>query len=338
MGSWWDRLLGTARTRRARGNGGDAAPAVRANGGAPALDTGTLAARAPWRPDLPVDAAYAALLLGNPEPVDGDGMGFDEALPLLHDDARASLAVPRMPTVVPQLLRSLREPATSAQSLARQVAQDPVLVAAVLRRANSSYYRAGPALDSLETALLVLGHDGLRGLVASVAFQPIINVQSGRYTRIAAPVVWAQAEACGALCRLLAVAPGQRAFEAFLVALLANVGTIVALRVLDEGAPLARTPHGALTCSALLACARRQARAIGSQWGFPPTVVDAAADAGDGASNADPLLELLRVAQALSRLRVLVDAGALGEDDPRLALGGDARIARCFAAVRATAA
>ena len=45
-----------------------------------------------WQPDLPVDDAYAALLLGNPEPVDGDGMGFDEALPLLHDDARASLA------------------------------------------------------------------------------------------------------------------------------------------------------------------------------------------------------------------------------------------------------
>lgn len=339
MGRWWDRLLGKRPPRPE----GRPARASRPDRERVAPHEGASATRrspapapghppdAQWQPGLDVDLAYAALLLGNPEPVDGDGMGFDEALPLLLDASRGTMAVPRMPAVVPQLLRSLREPDTSARALARQVAQDPVLVAAVLRRANSPFYGAARPLDSLEDAVLVLGNDGLRELVASVAFQPIINLQSGRYTRAAAPRVWAQAEACGAVCRMLAHDRGALPFEAFLAALLVNVGTIVALRTLDEDAADARAPHADATCAALLACALRHARVIGAQWSFPAPIVAALDD--DPHATA-PLPGLLSTAQALARLRVLVDAGAITEDDGRLDLDGHPRLARCFTAVR----
>lgn len=52
----------------------------------------------------------------------------------------AAELVPRVPEVIPQLLRSMRDDSVSAADLARQLAQDPVLVAEVIREANSPFY------------------------------------------------------------------------------------------------------------------------------------------------------------------------------------------------------
>jgi HDOD domain len=109
------------------------------------------------------------------------------------------------------------------------------------RRSNARAVRLGtstPApIESVDQAVLILGHDGMRQLVAAVAFKPLINVQSGHFTRRGAPRVWEQTERAGGVCRLLAPSAGASAFEAYLVTLLINVGTIVALRVLDERQP-----------------------------------------------------------------------------------------------------
>src|SRR5205085_8589672 len=124
-----------------------------------------------------------------------------QATPLAGDAAAAW--VPRVPSVVPHLLQTLRERDGSMSALARQLAQDPVLVAAVLRIANSPYYRSAKPIGSIEQALLILGQDTLRQLLASVAFKPILNLQSGAVTRRGAPLVWDQSERCGVACHVL---------------------------------------------------------------------------------------------------------------------------------------
>ena len=117
--------------------------------------------------------------------------------------------VPRVPAVIPQLLRSLRDDSMSGADLSRQLAQDVVLVAEVIREANSPYYRPAAPIKTIEGAVMLLGQNGMRMLLARVAFRPIISSQSGPFALQAAPLVWRQSEAC-ALAGQHAGAPAGR--------------------------------------------------------------------------------------------------------------------------------
>jgi HD-like signal output (HDOD) protein len=280
-------------------------------------------------PDL--DTAFLRWLLDvDPRavraPDDGERALLNSLRETLADERLAS-RVPRVPAIVPQLMQMLRDPSRSAGDLARHVAQDPVLVASVLRSANSPYYGAGRRIESLDQAVLVLGQDGLRQLVAGVALKPLINVQSGRFTRPGAPRVWQQSEAAGAACRALA-AGTPMAFEAFLVSLLVNVGTIVVLRAFDERAPTGPAPGSQAFCVACTSAIRGLAARIGGQWAFPTEVIAPLAD-----NAASPLARLVRDAGRASRLRVLLDAGRLTSDEAAAIAGDDARLAGCVAAL-----
>jgi HD-like signal output (HDOD) protein len=236
-----------------------------------------------------------------------------------------------MPAVVPQLLQTLRNPQHTSSALSRLVAQDPVLVAAVLRVANSPYYRSGREIESIEQAVLVLGDDGLRQLVASVAFRPLINVQSGHFTRRGAERVWDQSEKTAVACRMLAPAAGASSFEAHLASLLQNIGTIVAMRLLDERYDGAGASGSTRFCATFLAAARQLACAIGQRWAFPESVTTAVAQQERIAAASSPLAALLRACDQVSKLRLLVDAGRVAGDDPRLGIGDQSLIAGCLA-------
>jgi HDOD domain len=112
--------------------------------------------------------------------------------------------VKRLPGLVPQLLQSLRTENFSGADLSRKIAHDPVLVAAVIRLANSSANSLSKNIASIEHAVLILGQAGLRQLITGVAFRPIIDLNSGNFTKNVAPRIWAQSERSALACRLLA--------------------------------------------------------------------------------------------------------------------------------------
>ncbi|MBI3228837.1 MAG: HDOD domain-containing protein, partial [Burkholderiales bacterium] len=91
--------------------------------------------------------------------------------------------VKRLPGVIPQLLQSLRTENFSGAELSRKISHDVVLVAAVIRIANSSMYNPTQTITSIEHAVLILGQNGLRQLITGVAFRPIIDLNSGHYTK-----------------------------------------------------------------------------------------------------------------------------------------------------------
>jgi len=295
-----------------------------------------------WCPALDVDVLFCRWLLGVDADADRPSDDHEEDLLALIKAAatsdRAGSIVPRVPAVIPQLLQELRDPMRSTNSLARLVTQDPVLVAAVLRVANSAYYRTESEIQSVEQALLRLGEDGLRQLAASVAFKPIINVQSGRFTKLGAPRIWDQSEMCGAACRILAPAAGASGFEAYLGAMLLNTGTIVGLRILDQRFDGGAAPGSERFCAAFVGHARLLSASIGRQWEFPPAVALAVArQRAIAAAKPTPLEALLRACDQVSKLRSLVDAGCIAADDARLAFDDAGAIGRCFTELRARA-
>lgn len=245
---------------------------------------------------------------------------LNELARLTRDPAAGAELVPRVPDIIPQLLRSLRDESVSGADLARQVGKDPSLAAEVIREANSPFHRPAKPVRTIDAALLVLGQNGLRMLLARAAFRPIAGTQGGRHARQVAPRVWSHTEYCALAASLLA--PGLRAdpFEAYLAGLMQDVGLIVALRLFDQAADAnaGALPQDAHDAAQLVAAARQLSARIALQWELPPPI--AAAILGAAAPhNATPLAQVLGQADRVARLRVLLDAGLLAADHPALA-------------------
>ncbi|SFD67172.1 HDOD domain-containing protein [Massilia yuzhufengensis] len=235
---------------------------------------------------------------------------LDELARLARQPEAAADLVPRVPAVIPQLLRSLRDDGIPAAELARQVAQDVTLVAEVIREVNSPYYGATAKVGTIEGALMLLGQNGLRMLLARVAFRPVISAQGGRLARQAAPQVWSQSEKCAAAASMAAPALGADPFEAYLAGLMQNVGLIVAFRLADQVAGAAALPQSDAFAHALMDSARTLSARIAALWELPQPVSGAILQAG--MAGAAPLAQALREGDRLSKLRLLLDAGIEG--------------------------
>lgn len=228
--------------------------------------------------------------------------------------------VRRMPGVIPQLLQSLRNSDFSGAELARTISHDVVLVAEVLRLVNSAAYNPGEPITSIDHAILILGQNGLRQLITGVAFKPIINLNSGNFTRMVAPRLWAQSERCAAACAQLARNEPVDPLEAFLVGLIHNVGLTVSLRVIDNISD-GRQPVGSPTfCNALAAYGRALTVNIAREWHFPDAVVIAIGEQDDKSvgRNMSPLGRVLMMADHLSKIDTLSRHKHLDADDPKL--------------------
>ena len=247
------------------------------------------------------------------------------------DTTRAADWVPRVPAVLPGLLRSLRNEHSSANDLAKLLEQDVSLLAEALKEANSALYQRGEKVTETADAVRLLGSQGLRMLIARVAFRPVLGADAGPLVQAGAARTWALGEACAQASRSLAPARGVDPFEAFLSGLCLNIGQLVALRMADRVAHLARQdPHGlgprrvpvgerpdtisdnqaAQDVAHVVAILSHR---VAARWELPDNVV------GTLTALVDPMArfqwpqagELLGVAQEAARLKLLNEAGLL---------------------------
>jgi len=257
---------------------------------------------------------------------------------ILSSQQSGAALVRRMPGLVPQLMQSLRSDSFSGSALSRTISSDVVLVAAVIRLANSAYAGTGASINSVEHAVILIGQEGLRQLITTVAFRPIIDVHSGHYVRRLAPRLWEHSERCAMSARQLAADAGAEPFDAFLAALLQNVGLIVALRVMDQ----ATGGEPALGSGMFLAQLARDSRllsaSIAREWNFPQAVVQALAEQGSMRRGVQmsPLGRLLQLTDYLGKLRMLVEQELLDDADASLFAGLAPNARACYALLEAS--
>jgi HD-like signal output (HDOD) protein len=252
------------------------------------------------------------------------------------DVSRAADWVPRVPAVLPSLLRSLRDDNHSAHDLAALLEQDVTLLAEALKAANSAQHAHDSPITDTADAVRLLGSHGLRLVIARVAFRPVLGADAGALTQAGAGRVWALADACAQASRDLAPARGVDPFEAFLSGLAAHVGLLVSLRMADRAAHLARPdPHGLGPRRVLLddptAAANQHQTAqdlmhlvallshrVAARWELPDNVVGTLTGLCDPLARArwSSACELLEVAQETARLLVLADADWLPAPRP----------------------
>jgi len=263
-----------------------------------------------------IDAAYYRWLTSSAcyfAPTETEEQILDEVGKLAHSPGDAADLVPRVPEVIPQLLGSLRDEEVSIAELARQVSQDLVIVAEVIREANSAYYRSMTAVKDTESAIRMLGQNGLRMLLARIAFRPIINMETDGFAHRAAPNVWSQSEKCALAASLVAPNLPAGVFESYLAGLMQNVGLMVAFRLADRVCNNGKVPRSSEFGARLLASSRQLSAGIATHWDFPDAVADAIADAGDPGES--KLAQALAVGDRIAKLRLLIDNYLLLPDD-----------------------
>ncbi|WP_229452229.1 HDOD domain-containing protein [Massilia niastensis] len=267
-----------------------------------------------------LDAAYYRWLTRSAAiaaPGDTKALLLEQMRGLARNPGVAAELVPRVPELIPRLLRGLRSDEVSAAELSRQVAEDVVLVAEVLREANSAYYNPITPVKTLEAAIMMLGQNGMRILLARIAFRPVISMQAEGFARQVAPHLWNQSEKCALAASLLAPGQSNGVFEAYLAGLMQNVGRIVAFRLTDRHCPDGKVPGSREFGLQLLALSRQLSAVIARHWEFPDKVVEAIARAGE--PDGTGLGQALARGDHLAKLRLLIDAGVLGKDDALVA-------------------
>ncbi|MDB5936026.1 MAG: hypothetical protein JWQ01_3370 [Massilia sp.] len=313
---------------------------------APAAPVVHAPAAAPMRPAVSFDQLDLANSLYNRWLFETDGEpGLDtnplenqvlEALgAIIGSQQSGSALVRRLPGMIPQLLQSLRSDTFSGAQLSRTISNDVVLVAAVIRLANSSLAGTGTSIGSVEHAVMVIGQEGLRHLITSVAFRPIIDMNSGHFTRTLAPRIWDHSERCAVANRALAESMGIDPFEAFLAALVQNVGLIVSLRIMDQVAKGDKGLGSEIFCAQLARSARVLTCSIGREWHFPENVTRAIGEQGGMKKGAvvSPLGRLLTLTDYLGKVRTLVENDRVLFNDPALFGGLPANSAEAYRAL-----
>ena len=278
-----------------------------------------------------IDALYYRWLAGPATfdaPPETERQILEQVRTLAQNPAVAAELVPRVPELIPRLLHSLRDESVGTGELAGQVAEDVVLVAEVLREANSAYYRPATPIKTLDAAIMLLGQNGLRMLLARVAFRPVIKLHEAGFARRSAPLVWNHSEKCAVAASLMASAVAADIFESCLAGLMQDVGLIVAFRLADRACQNGRVPASSTFGVELLARSRQLSAVIARHWEFPDKVAEAIARAGD--PDGSSLAQALAQGDHIAKLRLLIDAGKLAEDDALVTEGLNSYQRRCL--------
>jgi len=231
--------------------------------------------------------------------------------------------LPRLPAVVPQLMRSLRNDDADNRELAEQISRDTVLMGEVIRVANSAYFRTARPVSGLPQAIAIMGHDGLRRVVMQMVMRPILRTNDGDLGRHAGERLWEHAERCARACAFLSRGVCDP-FEAFLAGIASQTGAQAILREVARESDAAALAYSRPFVAALGQQIERLSLHAARHWSFPSRVVQALAERADPADAGarTPLGRALLAASRVAMLDVLVERGAAEPDAMVLAHPG----------------
>ena len=228
-------------------------------------------------------------------------------------------SLPRLPSVLPQLLRLLKNDNVAGRQLTALVGRDPLMVGEVMRVTGSVHYRSVQPIRSLQHAILLLGQDGLRRVLIQHSMKPILQANAGTFGHVAGERLWDHAERCAYACALLGRSSGCDTFEAYLAGISCHSGTGAVIRLLNQVIP---APAAALSSGFLASCARIAAQLslhAARYWDLPAPIIEALKErhSTEKSTNPSPLGAALSMADLLATVQLLCEHGRI---DPQLDL------------------
>ncbi|WP_328986805.1 HDOD domain-containing protein [Thiorhodovibrio winogradskyi] len=190
------------------------------------------------------------------------------------------LAIPR---VVGEVMRLLDNPDSAQARIAKTLAQDPALVAMLLRLANSAAFSPSRTVDSVDRALALLGREQVRRLVITGAVTGAADRLPEQHL-LPLEFFWRHSAYCAVIARMLAE-DSHRALEGvvFLGGLLHDLGQLVLFSQVPEetqraflnslSAPRSISPQTA-EHDQLGFDHAELGGALAEHWGLPPILCD----------------------------------------------------------------
>jgi HD-like signal output (HDOD) protein len=169
----------------------------------------------------------------------------------------------------------------SRRELVTIIARDPSLVGNLLKMANSPFYRVShQPVESIDRAVVMLGNDGIRSLIAASLTQPIFQVAGGDFPRFP-EIAWEHTfRSASATVTHAAIVEKSDPFAAQLLGLVSGLAGIVVFRVvLDqyEARPELR-PDAGIIASLLDTQSAGIAKRIAVTWGLSDRILAALDD------------------------------------------------------------
>lgn len=247
------------------------------------------------------------------------------ALAAIGDPAIQRRYSPRRPNLLPQLMHAIHGEDVSRRELAALVARDPALVGSLLKMANSPFYRVTfQPVETVERAVVILGSEGLRSLIAAALMQPIFQVSStGGFPRFP-EIVWDHAlRSAHAAIPHAALVERADAFAAELLGLISGLAEIILFRAALDHCATA-SPHGQpdpmVIASLLDSQSATFAWRIGAGWELSEPLLAALEEQMAVSEPATPLGRSLRFARCAGALAVLHTNAVIDDATVRLSL------------------
>jgi HD-like signal output (HDOD) protein len=247
------------------------------------------------------------------------------ALAAIGDPASQKKYFPRRPNLLPELIRAINDEKVSVRQVVPIVARDPSLVGNLLRVANSSYYRVTQQpIETIERALVILGSDGLRSVMAAALMQPIFQVPGVGGASRFPEIVWEHAvRSAHAAIPHAALVERSNQFAAELLTLIWGLAEIVLFRAVLEHCPPSPGREGIdplVVASILDSHSVSFAWHIGAEWRLSEEMLAALEEQMLPSEPATPLGRSLRFGRRAGALAVLHANSIIDETSLRVSL------------------
>ena len=247
------------------------------------------------------------------------------ALTAIGDAATQGRYAPRRPNLLPQLMRAVNDEDASRRELVALIARDPALVGSLLKMANSAFYRVTRSpIESIERAVVMLGSDGLRSLIATALVQPIFQVSmAGGFPRFP-QIVWDHALlSAHAAIPHAALVERVDQFAAELLCLVTGLAEIVLFRAAMDhytNTPRRGQPAPVVMASLLASKSATFAWHIGASWELSELMLAALEEQMVASEPTTPLGRSLRFGRCAGALAVLRTNSVIDDATARLSL------------------
>jgi HD-like signal output (HDOD) protein len=247
------------------------------------------------------------------------------ALAAIGDPATQRRYFPRRPNLLPELTRAMNDERAPVRRLVAIVARDPALVGNLLRVANSSFYRLTPQpIETIERAIVVLGNDGLRSVMAAALMQPIFDTAGAGAARRFPELVWEHAvRSAHAAIAHAGLVERSNPFAAELLSLVSGLAEIVLFRAVLEHCPRSAAGEGIdpLAIAVVLESqAARFAWHIGADWRLSQEMLAALEEQTAASEPMTPLGRSLRFGRRAGALAVLHANTIIDAESVRMSL------------------
>ncbi len=137
--------------------------------------------------------------------------------------------LPTIPVIALKVMQLLESPSTSAEELAKVVASDPAVAARVLKISNSAFYGCQRQIQTLSTAIVILGFSTLKSLVVAASVKQVYKPFG-----LTEKMLWEHSFGAGLAARIIAsntrIANEE---EAFLGGLFHDIGKLI-MNIFDK--------------------------------------------------------------------------------------------------------